>query len=66
MTRGQIFHKCVELSVHLSPTRTAPELVDEALTSIMNRGDGLASFLGELTDFESAEIRSEVASLLQT
>ena len=66
MTRGQIFHKCVELSVHLSPARTAPELVDEAMTSIMNRGDGLASFLVDLTDIERAEIRSEVASLLQT
>ena len=66
MTRGQIFHKCVELSIHLSPARTAPELVDEAMTSIMNRGDGLASFLVDLTDIERAEIRSEVASLLQT
>ncbi len=66
MTRGQIFHKCVELSIHLSPTRTAPELVDEAMVSIMKRGDGLANFLFELSDVERAEIRSEVASLLQT
>ena len=66
MTRGQIFHKCVELSIHLSPSRSAAELVDEAMTSIINRGDGLGTFLFELTDIERAEIRSEVASLLQT
>lgn len=66
MTRGQIFHKCVELSVHISPARSALELVDEAMTSIMNRGDGLASFLMQLTDIERAEIRSEVTALLQT
>lgn len=66
MTRGQIFHKCVELSIHLSPKRTASELVDEALKSIMNRGDGLADFLLGLSDVERAEIRSEVAALLQT
>ena len=66
MTRGQIFHKCVELSIHLSTKRTASELVDEALASIMNREDGLADFLLSLTDVEQAEIRSDVASLLQT
>ena len=66
MTRGQIFHKCVELSIHLSPKRTASELVDEAIKSIMNRGDGLAEFLLGLSDVERAEIRSEVAALLQT
>ena len=66
MTRGQIFHKCVELSIHISPPRAAPELVDEALVSLMNRGDGLADFLLNLNDVERAEIRSDVASLLQT
>tara|TARA_B100002052_G_scaffold67946_1_gene61347 strand:- start:20027 stop:21007 length:981 start_codon:yes stop_codon:yes gene_type:complete len=66
MTRGQIFHKCVELSVHLFPKRNASELVDEALSSIMNRGDGLAEFLFGLTEVERAEIRSDVSSLLQT
>ena len=66
MTRGQIFHKCVELSIHLFPKRTASELVDEALSSIMNRGDGLADFLFGLTEVERAEIRSDVSSLLQT
>ena len=66
MTRGQIFHKCVELSIHLFPARTAPELVDEALSSIINRGDGLADFLSSLSDIERAEIRSDVSSLLQT
>lgn len=66
MTRGQIFHKCVELSVHLSPKRTASELVDAAVTGIISRGDGLAEFLLGLSDVERAEIRSEVAALLQT
>ena len=66
MTRGQIFHKCIELSMHLSPPRTAPQLVDEALVSLMNRDDGLANFLLDLSDIERAEIRSDVASLLQT
>ena len=66
MTRGQIFHKCVELSIHLFPKRTASELVDEALSSMMNRGDGLADFLFTLTEVERAEIRSDVSSLLQT
>ena len=66
MTRGQIFHKCVELSIHLPSGRTASELVDEAVTSIMGRGDGLAEFLLSLRDVERAEIRSEVAGLLQT
>ena len=66
MTRGQIFHKFVELSIHISPPRAAPELVDEALVSLMNRGDGLADFLLNLNDVERAEIRSDVASLLQT
>jgi hypothetical protein len=66
MTRGQIFHKCIELSMHLSPPRNAPQLVDEALVSLMNRGDGLANFLLDLSDIERAEIRSDVASLLQT
>ena len=65
MTRGQIFHKCVELSIHISPPRAAPELVDEALAILMNRGDGLADFLLDLNDVERAEIRSDVASLLQ-
>ena len=32
----------------------------------MNRGDGLADFLFTLTEVERAEIRSDVASLLQT
>ena len=66
MTRGQIFHKCVELSIHLSPPRAAPELVDEAVVSLINRGDGLANFLTDLSDVERAELRSDVASLLQT
>jgi len=66
MTRGQIFHKCVELSVHLSPKRTASELVDAAVTGIISRGDGLAEFLLGLSDVERAEIRSEVAALVQT
>ena len=66
MTRGQIFHKCVELSIHLNPGRTAFELVDEAFARLIDRNDGLADFLTSISDIERAEIRSEVSSLLQT
>ncbi|MED5173903.1 MAG: PD-(D/E)XK nuclease family protein [Actinomycetota bacterium] len=66
MTRGQIFHKCIELSVHLWPKRSATDLVDEAIASIIGHGDGLAEFLTSLSEVELAEIRSEVTALIQT
>lgn len=60
--RGQVFHKAVELSVHLADRRQPLELVDEAIASLQARDSRLAEFLQGLTEVETAELRGEVGA----
>lgn len=62
--RGQVFHKAVELSVHLGGKRAPLELVDEALASLEASETRLADFLQTAGEVTRAEIRGEVGSLV--
>ena len=65
-SRGQIFHKAVELSVHLPSILSPSELVGHAFNSLSARDDSLSHFLTESDAVTAAEIRSECVSLLTT
>ncbi len=64
--RGQVFHKAVELSVHLGSKRQPLELVDEAVASLMVKENKLADFLQTAGEVTRAELRSECGALLTT
>jgi hypothetical protein len=62
--RGQVFHKAVELSVHLGAKRHPLELVDEAVASLMAKENKLADFLQTTGEIDRAELRSECGALV--
>lgn len=64
--RGQVFHKAVELSVHLGAKRQPLELVDEAVASLMAKENKLAEFLQTAGEVHRAELRSECGALITT
>lgn len=64
--RGQVFHKAVELSVHLGAKRQPLELVDEAVASLMAKENKLADFLQTTGEVALAELRSECGALITT
>lgn len=62
--RGQIFHKSIELSVHLGGRRDPLQLVDEAVSTLQAKEDLLADYLRTASETTRAEIRSEVGALV--
>ena len=64
--RGQVFHKAVELSVHLGTRRQPLELVDEAVASLMSKENKLADFLQTTGEVARAELRSDIGALVTT
>jgi hypothetical protein len=62
--RGQIFHKAVELSVHLGGKRQPLELVDEAMASLESSETKLADFLRTAGEVTRAELRSDIGSIM--
>ena len=55
---GTVAHKAIELTVHWRGDPIPGDLVDEALALLIQGTDGLADFLGGLTEAQRAELRS--------
>jgi hypothetical protein len=57
--RGVVSHKAIELSLSWRGDPAPGELVDEAIARLVNGGDRIGPYLGQLGEGERAELRGE-------
>lgn len=60
--RGTVAHKAIELSMHWRGEPTPGELVQDALSRLAERENGLADWLRTCSDVDRAELKSEATT----